>query len=128
MKNRKVFARGLLVAFFLAAAPPTLFAKGRTATVKGYVLDSACLFIKDLNKPVSPECAVACAQAGSPLVILAEDGSVYWPISASMPATGQNSKLIKFAGQKVTVSGQVYERGGSHAMVIKKIVGTPAGK
>lgn len=98
-------------------------AEGKPVTVKGYVLDSACAYTKNLKKPVSPDCAVACAKAGSPLVILTEDGTIYWPISDSMPATGQNDRLMKFAGQKVTAIGKVFERGGSRALVIEKIEG-----
>ncbi len=90
-------------------------------TVKGYVLDSACAFTKDLKKPISKECALSCAKAGSALVILAEDGTIYWPIADTTPATGQNPKLLPFAGDKVTVSGRVFERGGSKAIVIEKI-------
>jgi hypothetical protein len=103
-------------------------AQGKTATVKGYVLDSACAFVKNLKKPVSAECARACAKAGSPLVILAEDGTIYWPISDTVPATGQNQRLMKFTGQKVTASGKIFEKGGSRALVIEKIEAEPAGK
>lgn len=95
--------------------------KGKAVTINGYVLDSACAFTKNLSKPVSPDCARACAQAGSPLVILTSNGIIYWPISESTPATGQNDKLLPFAGQKVTVSGRTFQRGGSTAMVIEKI-------
>ena len=98
------------------------------ATVKGYVLDSACAFIKNLDKPVSKDCALACAKAGSSLVILADNGTIYWPISSSMPATGQNSRLMKFAGERITASGKVFERGGSRAIVIEKIEAAPASK
>ena len=90
-------------------------------TIKGYVLDSACAFTKDLKKPISKECAVACAKAGSALVILAEDGTIYWPIADTTPSSGQNTKLLPFAGEKVTASGKVYDRGGSKAIVISKI-------
>ena len=38
---------------------------GKAVTVKGYVLDSACAFTKGLKKPISSECAMACAKAGS---------------------------------------------------------------
>ena len=91
------------------------------ATVKGYVLDSACAFTKDLKKPISKECAISCAKAGSPLVILAEDGTIYWPIADTTPSSGQNAKLLPFAGEKVVVRGKVYDRGGSKALVIAKI-------
>jgi hypothetical protein len=97
------------------------FADTPAVTVKGYVLDSACAFTKSLDKPISRECAISCAKAGSQLVILAEDGTIYWPISDTMPSSGQNPKLLPFAGEKVTVTGKIYERGGSKAIVIDKI-------
>src|SRR5262249_28528986 len=75
---------------------------GKSATVKGYVLDSACAFTKGLKKPISADCATACAKAGSPLVILSENGTIYWPIADTTPSSGQNDKLLLFAGQKVT--------------------------
>ena len=93
----------------------------KTTTVKGYVLDSACAFTKSLKKPVSSECAVACAKNGSPLVILAPSGTIYWPIADTTPSSSQNDKLLPFAGQKVTVTGKVFARGGSTAIVISKI-------
>jgi len=96
-------------------------AKPASVTVTGFVLDSACAFIKNLAKPISRECAVSCANAGSPLVILTDDGTIYWPIADTIPATGQNAKLLPVAGQKVTATGRVYRRGGSHAIVIEKI-------
>jgi len=106
----------LLTALLWAAAP-----KSSTVTIKAYVIDSACAFTKGLAKPVSPDCATACAKAGSPLVLLSDDGTVYWPISDATPAVGQNEKLLPFAGEKVTASGKVFNRGGSRAMVIEKI-------
>ena len=95
--------------------------KSTSVTVKGYVLDSACAFTKGLDKPISAGCATACAKAGSPLVILTEDGTIYWPIADTTPSTGQNEKLLPFAGQQVTASGKSYERNGSRALVIEKI-------
>jgi hypothetical protein len=97
----------------------------KSVSVKGYVLDSACAFTKNLKKPISPDCAVACARAGSPLVILSDDGTIYWPISDATPATGQNEKLLPFAGKRVSVSGQVFQRGGSSALVMAKIEAEP---
>jgi hypothetical protein len=94
---------------------------GRPITINGYVLDSACAFTRSLKKPISAQCAEACAKAGSPLVILANNGKIYWPIAGTTPSVGQNEKLLPFAGQRVTASGKAYERGGSTAIVIEKI-------
>ena len=102
-------------AILLAAAEP------KTVTVKGYVLDSACGFTKELKKPVSVDCAKACAKAGSPLVIWGDDGSVYWPTTDTMPAASQNDKLLPFAAQRVVATGKLYVHGGSKALIIEKI-------
>jgi len=90
-------------------------------TVTGWVLDSACAFTKGLTKPISADCAISCARSGSPLVILQDDGSIYWPIADAMPAEGQNKRLLPFAGKRVTATGKVYVRGGSNAIVIERI-------
>jgi hypothetical protein len=90
-------------------------------TITGWVLDSACAFTKGLKKPISADCAVSCAKNGSPLVILQDDGSIYWPIAESMPAEGQNQRLMPFAGKRITATGKAYTRGGSNAIVIDKI-------
>jgi hypothetical protein len=112
----------LLLAFvFVLAAVAAGDNAGKPTTVKGYVLDSACAFTKALKKPISKECATACAKAGSPLVILTDNGTIYWPIADTTPSSGQNEKLLPFAGQKITASGKVFQQGGSSALVIEKI-------
>lgn len=120
MRTTSVVSKIVLLALLALAA----FARATdtpTVTVKGYVLDSACAFTKDLSKPISKQCAISCANAGSPLVILAEDGTIYWPIADTTPSSGQNPKLLPYAGDKVTVTSKVYQRGGSKAIVIQKI-------
>lgn len=112
---KTVFVVLLPAAFLLTAADTP------AVTVKGYVLDSACAFTKGLSKPISKQCAISCAKAGSQLVILAEDGTIYWPIADTTPSSGQNPKLLPFAGDRVTAMGKIYERGGSKAIVIEKI-------
>ena len=121
MIHGRSLVRGLLAAILITASLGAGQTPEKAVTIEGYVLDSACAFLKNLKKPVSAECAAACARAGSPLVILADDGAIYWPISSAMPATGQNERLMKFAGRKVIAGGKSYDRGGSHALVIEKI-------
>ena len=103
-------------------------AAAKAVTVKGYVLDSACAFTKGLKKPISAECATACAKGGSPLVILTPAGEIYWPISGDTPSTEQNSKLLPFAGQNVAATGKIFRRGGSEAMVIDHVEAQVAAK
>ena len=121
MISSKQLLSGFVLVILLAASWVGVRAESQSTTIRGYVLDSACAFIKNLKKPVSVECAVACAKAGSPLVILADSGTIYWPISGDTPAQGQNDRLMEFAGKRVTVTGRVYQRGGSRAVVIDTI-------
>ncbi|MGA7139223.1 MAG: hypothetical protein WBZ14_16225 [Terriglobales bacterium] len=60
-------------------------------------------------------------RGGSPLVILTKDGELYFPISAKMPDTDQRQKLMPFVGKYVRASGTVFERKGTHAIVITEI-------
>lgn len=117
-RQRMVFATML---FLIFAFGIQLVAAQKSITLNGYVLDSACAFTKNLKKPISEECAVSCAKAGSPLVILTDAGTIYWPISNAMPATGQNDRLLPLAGKRVTVTGKTFLKGGSHAIVISEI-------
>jgi hypothetical protein len=120
MKVTTVVSKAMLPAL-LAVAGYAGAADQAAVTVKGYVLDSACAFTKGLDKPISKQCATSCAKAGSSLVILSEDGTIYWPIADTTPSSTQNPKLLPFAGEKVTASGRIFERGGSKAIVIAKI-------
>jgi hypothetical protein len=128
MRLTSVIARIALVVALAACVLGAAATQPATTTVKGYVIDSACAFTKGLAKPISKECAVSCAKSGSQLVILADTGVIYWPISDAMPAIGQNEKLLPFAADKVTVTGKVFVRGGSHAIVIDKIEPAAAAK
>ncbi|MGB9465807.1 MAG: hypothetical protein WBR10_11915 [Candidatus Acidiferrum sp.] len=128
MKLARILAKGTITLTLLVAAVYISAADAPSVTIKGYVIDSACAFTKDLSKPISKQCATSCAGAGSQLVILADDGTIYWPIAATTPASGQNPKLLPFAADKVVVTGKVYQRGGSKAIVIDKIEAQAAQK
>src|ERR1700754_2588909 len=74
-----------------------------TVTVSGWVIDSACAYTKGLDKPIEVACAKECAKNGSPLVILRDDGTIFLPIDGKTPSASQNSKLLPYAGERVTV-------------------------
>ena len=121
-------ARVVIAVGAFAALLATASDAGKSVSVNGYVLDSACAFTKGLTKPISAQCAQACAKAGSRLVILSDNGTIYWPIADTTPSAGQNEKLLPFGGQRVTASGKAYARGGSTAIVIKTIAAEDANK
>src|SRR5580692_8437989 len=75
---------------------------------------------KDATK-LNLECAVECAKAGSPLIVLTKDGVIYTPISDTMPDKDQRQRLMPFLGKYVQVTGTVSEREGTHAIAVQNI-------
>ena len=118
------------IASLLAASPSpqkTSMAGDRAnasqASIEGLVRDVACPIQNLDGTPTnrSLKCVMDCVKGGSPLVILTKDGLLYFPISATMPDTDQRQQLMPFVGKYVRASGTVFERTGTHAIVITEI-------
>jgi hypothetical protein len=107
----------------LAAQKTAAPAKAPQNTVEGLVRDVACPIQNKESTATrfNLECAKQCAKQGSPLVILTKDGTMYFPISESMPDRDQRPQLLPFVGKFVRATGEVYERMGTQAIVIRKI-------
>jgi hypothetical protein len=106
--------------------PPTQAADlkpkhGVKITFQGYVRDLACLVkFSEALKPIN-DCAAMCVRAGSPLVVVTEKGTIYMPISDTIPDTSQRDKLMPFVGDYVKVRGVMFQRSGIKAVVIEQI-------
>jgi hypothetical protein len=118
-----------IVSILAASHPPqsTSMAGDRAnaskATIEGLVRDVACP-VQNLDSSathLSLKCVRECVRGGSPLVILTKDGHLYLPISDKMPDADQRQKLMPFVGKYVRVSGFVFERKGTRAIVITEI-------
>jgi hypothetical protein len=95
--------------------------KSIKVTVRGYVRDVACLMkYKAALKPTN-DCASMCARAGSPLVVVSKGGTIYTPISASIPDTSQRETLMPFVGDYVEITGEMFQRSGMKALGIEQI-------
>jgi len=106
------------------SGPPSQVAKeynGKPATVEGYLRDTACLFRVPTVTKAENDCLEMCVKNGAPLGIITKDGTLYHPISGSLPDEPVREKLVPYAGKFVRASGQVFERGGSHAIAIEKL-------
>lgn len=95
--------------------------KSTTVTIGGYVRDMACLMKFDEALKPTNDCALMCARAGSPLVIVTKKGVIYVPMSAAIPDTSQREKLMPFVGSYVEITGELFQRSGIKAIVIEQI-------
>ncbi len=116
---------GVGAAMFMAAALPQVvqaqMPKGEHATISGTVIDVSCKFSGGQSGEQHRMCAVMCADAGVPLAILADDGTLYVPVSKGMPGSDQNELLKEYAEHHVKVSGTVFSAGGAKAIQIDEI-------
>jgi hypothetical protein len=117
---------GLLTASSLVPAKATSPDNNKPVTnqvISGLVRDIACPLQNKQStaRRFNRDCAIACARQGSPLAILTDDGTMYLPISESMPDSDHRPQLMPFVGKYVRVVGDVYERKGTHGIVIKEI-------
>jgi hypothetical protein len=101
----------------IATSQPTKVA------IEGLVRDIACPIQNSKAKATdfNLQCALECARHGSPLIIQTKDGELYIPITDSMPDEDQHEKLMPFVGKYVRARGTVFERKGTHAIVISEI-------
>jgi hypothetical protein len=95
--------------------------KSTSVTISEYVRDMPCLMkFNEALKPTN-DCALMCARAGSPLVIVTKKGIIYVPMSAAIPDTSQREKLMPFVGSYVEIKGEMFQRSGIKAIVIEQI-------
>ena len=104
---------------------PTGDADGVSGTITGYVRDVACL-LRNLKAgaatiALTQDCMRKCVQAGSPIGILTEEGMLYTPVSNQIPDTAMRSRMLPYVGKYVRAKGQLFERGGLHAISIQSI-------
>ncbi len=96
-------------------------------TVTGWVVDAGGWLGMGLDGAKHQQDAVASANMGSPLVILTDHGAVVYPVTLTAPSSpkANNARLLPFAGQRVTVTGQVIRRGRERGVVIETVAKAP---
>jgi hypothetical protein len=95
--------------------------KSTPVNISGYVRDMACLMkFSEALKPTN-DCALMCARAASPLVIVTKKGVIYVPMSAEIPDTSQREKLMPFVGSYVEIKGEMFQRSGIKTIVSAQI-------
>ena len=120
--------QALFAALVCLVVPVLIFAADKadstagTRTVEGLVRDIACPLQNRKSTATSydKDCITMCAKVGSPLGILTNNGTLYVPVTESMPDTGQDA-LKPFIGEHVKATGKVFERNGTHAIEISEI-------
>jgi hypothetical protein len=120
VRGTLVLLAGILFSFGSAAAQSGRDAAGgQETTITGQVVDLTC-FSHGHSGDSHKTCAEACGKAGVQLGVLGTDGTLYVPIS-DKPADPTNSRLQRFAEQKVRVTGVHRVVNGLHTIELKSV-------
>src|SRR5262245_33184397 len=92
-------------------------------TVTGEVMDTFCYATRDAKGKEHAQRASSCIKAGIPVTILTDDGVMYWPLRQDhKPA---NPLFEKFGGERVKVTGTVYEKHDTRFIVVSSVEKAP---
>jgi hypothetical protein len=111
----------LVVGFAAFALAQTGFAEDKLSTITGSVRDTGCFVLHKMSGEDHRECALACANKGTPLGIEADDGNYYIAVSPGHPMASANALLSKYAEQKVKVTGVLGDAKGQHVIAVSRV-------
>ncbi|MBI4539192.1 MAG: hypothetical protein HY704_06770 [Gemmatimonadetes bacterium] len=114
-----VLALPLLAARPAAAQQPG--AMGQSVEFTAQVVDLSCKLQANLSGDSHRQCAQVCADAGIPLALLGQDGTLYIPLTEGMPGKSQNDRLRPHAEHTVRVKGKVVERAGLKGIILESV-------
>ncbi|HVZ56282.1 MAG TPA: hypothetical protein VG870_06450 [Chitinophagaceae bacterium] len=109
-------AAALTIAFSLLAAG----SHAQDKTLTGEVLDMACYMGHGAHGPGHKECAATCIKGGSPMGLLTSDGKVYLLVE-NHDKTDAYTEAKKYAGEQITVSGTIAEKGGLPGIIVNEV-------
>ncbi len=116
---KRIAGIAFLAAFFLSVQSFDL-KNYDVKTVTGEILDMKCYMTSGAHGDGHKECAATCIKGGAPMGILTDDGKVYLLIKDSKNSDAYDDAK-KFAGEKVTLTGTVSEKGGVQALIVSGV-------
>lgn len=97
------------------------------AVVTGTVVGTNCWLARGLEGDKYRDSAIACARTGTPLSILTDKGELIYPVTLGNSGNylPDMQTVMKYAEQRVKVTGTVFRRGKERAIAISAIEPAP---
>ena len=90
-------------------------------TIKGELVDSLCYVAMAAKGPGHKQCAIDCAKAGIPVSILEDGTGKLYTVLPKEDKTGYPESVIGKMGEKVTLTGDLYENGGNKYVTVESV-------
>jgi len=90
-------------------------------TIKGELVDSLCYVAMSAKGAGHKQCAIDCAKAGIPISILEDGTGKLYTVLPKEDKTGYPASVIGKMGDKVTLTGDLYENGGQRYVTVESV-------
>ena len=124
-----VITAGFLTMFGLTNLPPVMaheagmagMETGSEITIKGELVDSLCYVSMASTGSGHKQCAMDCAKAGIPISIVEDGTGKVYTVLPKADKTGYSKDVINKMGDKVTLKGDFYEKGGNKYVTVESV-------
>jgi hypothetical protein len=119
---RAIVATGIGIALALATFGSSFAAEGGTAkSVTGNLRDALCNTTMGANGPSHKKCAISCAQAGIPVVMVEKGTNKSYILIPPKDDEPLPKDVISRMEDEVTVTGKVYEKDGTNFLQVQSV-------
>ena len=94
---------------------------GKEVTIKGELVDSLCYVAMASKGSGHKQCAMDCAKAGIPISIVEEGTGKLYTVLPKEDKTGYPANVVSKMGGKVTLKGDLYEKGGNKYVTVESV-------
>ena len=94
---------------------------GTDVTIKGELVDSLCYVSMASTGSGHKQCAMDCAKAGIPISIVEDGTGKVYTVLPKEDKTGYPASVISKMGDKVTLKGDLYEKGGNKYVAVESV-------
>lgn len=121
MKKNSLKKMIALLALFIGFSSMHVYAQdSKSTSVTGEILDMNCYMAMGAHGDGHKSCAASCINSGGAMGLLTSDGKVYLLVENHDKKDGYN-EAKKHAGEQVTVTGTMADRGGLQAVVVDEV-------
>ncbi len=124
MNNRLAhfgFGLGLVFVVGIGLAGVALAADGSTISVTGNLEDTYCYSTMGAKGAGHKECAMKCASAGIPVVLIEKGTEKSYIVLPNKNAAPLPDSVIKHMEDEVTVTGKEYNKNGTEYIVVESV-------
>ena len=94
---------------------------GSEITIQGELVDSLCYVAMASTGSGHKQCAMDCAKAGIPISIVEDGTGKVYTVLPKEDKTGYPANVISKMGDKVTLRGDFYEKGGNKYVAVESV-------